>query len=128
MRKEIGIMVNWKKIATVGVVIGAGAYAFSKFIVPKLSVVCVHSKEDDAEEKDFVGNDAENTECDCDNCECGDMCSVHVRAVPLSELPDGVKDAIGALAGAVGFDVKLANEESVPQPHGEYVPNRYDLD
>lgn len=117
-------MVNWKKVVTVGAVIGAGAYAFAKFIVPKLSVVCVHDKEDGAEEKDSVDNDTEDdVDCDYDNCEH----SVHIQAVPLSELPDEVKDVIGALAGAVGFDVKSANEP-VPQPHGEYVPNKYDLD
>lgn len=118
-------MANWKKIGAVGVVIGAGVYAFTKFLAPKLSVMCIHDIKDENEgktkEKDV------NTECDYDNCDLNGACGVHIQAVPLSELPDEVKDAIGALAGAVGFDVKSANEP-VPQPHGEYVPNKYDLD
>lgn len=130
-RKDVKFMANWKKVIAAGALLGTGAYVVAKFIVPKLSVICVHEDDDVFGDKDDAGVEKEAhakeekkeeasdssddcCECDCEHCgACG--CEVTLREVPLEEVPDEVKMAIGALAAHVGFDVRQAEKEDEPQ-------------
>lgn len=80
-------MSKLKKMIAVGAMIGIGAYALVKLIVPKVSVICEH---DDDEEDEFKS-------CckHCDKCFCPD---------DSDELPDEVKSTIGEMESMCGFD------------------------
>lgn len=114
-------MSNWKKALAVGTVVGAGAYAFAKFVLPKISVLCVHENDDDDDMNgckccDFPDEDMV---CDCDKCQEKDCCEgyVTIRKVNPDDVPEEVKSFCDAIDSTLNPEV--------PQPFGEYVPETY---